>query len=127
MALYRDQVLRLSLRAIRARFPPRVWSRMNTVHLEHQGVRAVVEIIRMSAPGLPSGWRSSMRCPRCRHSAEVLGCVSPDCDGEPGWACPQCARWRGRPRRIASETPVTGERAIPSRSRVWGRPGIEGV
>lgn len=128
MALYRDQVVRLSLRTIRARFPPRIWARMTAVHLEHQGARVAVEIIRVAAPGLPSGWRSAMRCPRCSVLVEVVGCVPPNCDSEPGWACPRCTKWRGRPRRVVAAPPVTErERTVLSRSPVRGGPGIEGA
>lgn len=115
MALYRDQVVRISLPAIRARFPPRVFATLKAVRLERCGVVADVELLRMPAPGLLSGWRSAMRCPRCSRPAEVLGCI-PIGYGvgvEPGWACSSstCGGWRGRPRR--EEAPDFGA-TLPS-------------
>lgn len=102
-ALYRDEVVRLSLRAIRARFPPRVWAAFRAVRVEHEGIVADVELVKVDAVGLPSGWRSAMRCPRCGKCAEVLGCVPPGFDVSPGWGCARCARWRGRPRNYRTE------------------------
>jgi hypothetical protein len=116
VALYRDQIARLSLPAIRARFPPRVFSVLKVVKLEHLGLAAEVELVRVPAPGLPSGWRSAMRCPRCRRDVEVVGCIPPGHRIEPGWACSGCSGWRGRPRRGGvgqSQKPPSANQCAP--------------
>lgn len=97
MALYRDTVPRISIAQVRMRFKPRAYSQLRTVRLEHEGVSADVEIVRIEAPGVRGGVRSFFRCVRkdCGRRANVLGLV-PDV----GWACATCGRWRGRNRRV---------------------------
>lgn len=101
MPLYRDLVPRVTLAVLRARFSRRAFSKLKTLRLEHDGHLAEVELIKRPAPGLPSGWRTRMRCPRCGNgNAEVIGCVPAGHRVEPGWACAKatCGGWRGRPR-----------------------------
>ena len=128
MALYRDEVVRLSLRAIRARFPPRVWASIKVVRIEYEGIVADVELVRMDAVGLPSGWRSAMRCPRCRQRAEVLGCVQPGfAVGAGWWGCARCARWRGRPRNYQPEQTKPPSTPPPLRTNSSQRTSLPNV
>lgn len=97
MALYRDTVTRVTLAEIRLRFKPRVYASVRSVQLEHDGITANVELVRVADRTVPSGMRRFFRCPRCgRARANVLGAVP-----GVGWACAVCGGWRGRNRRVS--------------------------
>ena len=102
MALYRDRVLRVGLPQLKAKWKPRIFKTLRTVRLEHAGFAADVKLVRRTITGIPSGWRRYLQCPRCGALGDVVGCVPPGHGVEPGWACPKCARWRGRPGRLAA-------------------------
>jgi hypothetical protein len=103
MPLYRDQVPRVTLAVLRARFSRRAFAMLKTVRLEHNGYVAEVTLIKLDEPGLPSGWRTWMQCARCSRPAEVIGCIPAGFGVEPGFACRRCGGWRGRTQRHQSE------------------------
>ncbi len=104
--LYADLVARLSAASILAGYRPRVRATLTTVRLEHDGFTAHVELVKVTAPGLPSGWRTMLRCPRCLAPVLVLGCVPAGYGVPAGWMCRRCAGWRGRARRYPAELPA---------------------
>lgn len=93
MALYRDQVVRVSIRDIRMRYRPKEFSALKSVVLEHAGVTARVYIVKMPAPSCRGGYRRWIRCPSCGECVNLVGLV-PGAD----WGCAACRRWRGRSR-----------------------------
>jgi ribosomal protein L37AE/L43A len=92
MALYRDEVVRITLAQIRAQFAPRVFGRLSSVRLKHHGVVAEIEIV--AGPGTGSiARRPWLRCPSCGRLVGVVAAL----DG--GWGCRSCGRWRSRNRQ----------------------------
>lgn len=91
MALYRDEVARISLAAIRSQFRPAAFRKLKRVRVEVNGHAVVVKIVRQSAAGCHGGTRRWLECPGCRALVNVIGFVS-----EHGCGCSFCLRWRGR-------------------------------
>ncbi len=109
MPIYRDEVARFTLRTIRASFKPKAFSRLKTVRLVSGPFVADIELIRVLARGLPSGWRTMMKCPRCSRNADVIGCVPEGLFAQAGWSCPKCSNWRGRPRKYSADLTTSNE------------------
>lgn len=114
MAIYRDQVSRITLPMIRALMKPTRFSEAKSIRLEKFGFEAEVQLVRVASPTSFGGERVFFICPRmgCGALANVLGCVM-----WYGWGCTRCTRWRGRNRRrIVTSPPLpwptaTGERS----------------
>ncbi len=81
--MYRDQVERLTLKQVAARFPPRVFRKLRYVLVEAGGIRVRVELIDEESVGSFSGRRRWMRCPRCYRRTQVMGLV-PDLSDDRG-------------------------------------------
>lgn len=101
MAVYRDEVERISLPMVRARVAPRVFRTLQSVTLQHDGHEAVVALRRLPHHTAHGGIRTVFACPRCGAAVFVVGCES-----QAGWGCSKCLRWRGR-NRLASTRPVS--------------------
>ena len=101
MTLYRDQVLRMPLSVVRARFPPRIFRGLQRVRLEAGDASTDVELVRVPATGIPSGWATAMRCPACQRTTTVVGITRVGVPA-PRWGCAVCLQWRGRARRTPS-------------------------
>jgi hypothetical protein len=91
MALYRDQVARVSLADVRQSMRPKVWRALSQVTLSHCGVTTTADVIVTPSSTAFSGSRRWFRCPSCGRTAGVLGCVP-----GVGWRCAACGGWRGR-------------------------------
>jgi hypothetical protein len=94
---YRDDLARVSIAQLRARFTPGRFRGLSTVQLEHAGHLVEVRIIQHPCPAAYGGTRRWLLCPRCGGRAQTVGCHP-----ELGWACPAPAcvgGWRGRTRR----------------------------
>jgi hypothetical protein len=100
MALYRDEVLRLTLPAIRAMMRPRDFRTRSVVEVEAGGVRATVRLVREPAATAFGGRRTWCACPRCGRKTVVLGVVQVAGRSDPVWACARrdCGAWRSRNR-----------------------------
>ncbi len=92
MALYRDEVARVTIRQVRNQFSPRLFNHLSRVKLRHGTVSCVVVVERIRGAGCFGGHRRWFRCPRCAARTVVIGFAY---DG-PG--CRACVRWRGRNR-----------------------------
>lgn len=109
MALYRDEVLRVSLRQVRAQFSPRVFSEIGEVRVHAAGVSASVAVVTVASGSARGGMRRWLRCPRCGLKTSVVGLVR----NEPGqyWACARttCGGWVSRRgKRNNAEVPPAG-------------------
>lgn len=98
MALYRDQVVRVSTRMIRSQFAPRRWRSMTSVRVEHGGITSDVHLIEQPNANLKGArTRKMLECPRCRRPVHVIGLVV---EGErlgEAWGCRACCGgWRSR-------------------------------
>ena len=102
MALYRDEVVRVSIAQLRAQFMPRVFRALRSVELSHDGCSATAAIEIHGAPSCPGGARRWLKCPSCGRRASVLGVV----DG--AWRCPRCGGWRSRNRRATRHASASG-------------------
>lgn len=94
MALYSDQVTRVSFKQIRGRFWPRDLDARQEVELEHDGVKAIVRIVRVPANGAKGGYVRAFECPACSSIVRVVGVLA-----ERGWGCRRCFVWRARTKR----------------------------
>jgi hypothetical protein len=102
MAVYRDEVVRVSLAQIRAQYAPRDFNRMTSVPLDCGGVMSEVAIVVVPASSCRGGRRRWIRCPRCGRNTDVLGVVQGS-----GWSCARahCGGWRSRKSsRVATDT-----------------------
>jgi hypothetical protein len=90
-ALYRDQVVRLSVRSLRSQFKPSVFRTLNAVTLAGSGGPVRVSLVRVPERTCFSGERVFLVCPHCNNQrVNVLGW-----DGA-RWGCMRCLKWRGR-------------------------------
>lgn len=97
-ALIRSDVVRTSVRAIRAQFSERVFRCLDAVTLDAGGGPVRVRLVRQREPTCFSGERIYLACPSCPNvRANVIGW-----DGT-RVGCTRCLRWRGisRPKRSA--------------------------
>jgi hypothetical protein len=110
MAIYRDQVSRITLPMIRAQMKPTRFREAKSIRLEKFGFEADVRLVRVASPTSFGGERVFFVCPRvgCGSRANVLAVAM-----FVGWGCTKCLRWRGRNRRrvdVASLQPWPTER-----------------
>lgn len=90
--MFVDQVTRISLRQLNARFPRRRWLAMTSVSLQVPGSETMqVEIVKTSAPLCFGGYRRWLRCPGCARLAQTVAF-----NDARGWGCLACLRWRSR-------------------------------
>jgi hypothetical protein len=114
MAIYRDQVSRVTLPMIRAQMKPARFREAKSIRLEKFGFEAEVQLVRVVSPTCFGGERVFFVCPRmgCGALVNVLGCIM-----WYGWGCTRCTCWRGRNRRRIVTLPplpwptATGERS----------------
>lgn len=94
---YRDDLVRVSIAQLRARFTPQRFRGLSTVQLENAGHLVEVRIVQQPCPTAHGGTRRWLLCPRCDGRAQTVGCHP-----ELGWACPALGcvgGWKGRTRR----------------------------
>jgi hypothetical protein len=93
-ALYRDQVVRVSIRALRSQFKPSLFRKLDVVTLDLGGEHVRVSLVRLPERTCFAGERRIfLVCPHCANNrVNVLGW-----DGT-RWGCMQCLKWRGRTR-----------------------------
>jgi hypothetical protein len=106
VALYRDEVARVTLPQVRAQFPPRTFKALSRVKLNHGTQSCVVAVETSPVSSCFGGARRWFRCPRCGARAVVIGFA---CDG-PG--CRACVRWRNR-NRPRNKDRTTGATMAP--------------
>ena len=100
MALYREEVARVTLRQVRNQFSPRLFNYLSRVKLRHGTVSCDVVVEKLPGAGCFGGQRRWFRCPRCAARTVVIGFAY---DG-PG--CRACIGWRGRNRLRLGKGPV---------------------
>ncbi len=88
---YRDQVPRVSIAQVRARFTRRAFKALTAVRLEIEGQVTEVAIVLAAGSGSVRSARRWFQCPECARCANVLGLLA----GE-RWGCRLCGRWRSR-------------------------------
>ncbi len=94
---YREELARVSIAQLRARFTRQRFRVLSAVELEHAGHAVQVRIVQQLCPTAHGGLRRWLLCPRCGGRAQTVGCHP-----ELGWACPAPAcvgGWKGRTRR----------------------------
>jgi hypothetical protein len=93
-ALYRDQVVRVSVRSLRSQFKPSVFRKLTVVTLDAGGGPVRISVVRVPERTCFAGERRIfLVCPHCANNrVNVLGW-----DGT-RWGCMQCLKWRGRTR-----------------------------
>jgi hypothetical protein len=101
MAIYRDQVTRITLPMVRAWMRPAVFRQAPSVRLEKFGFAVDVKLERVASSTSYGGERVFFVCPRpsCGARVNVLGCAMV------GWGCTRCLHWRGRNRRRIDMVP----------------------
>ena len=99
MAIYRDQVARISLADLRMRFKRKEFEAVKSVVLQHLGYAAEIHVVKKPAPTCRGGYRRYLQCPHCNALVHVIGVVP-----GLGVACSACSGWRGR------NHPVSGSR-----------------
>jgi hypothetical protein len=106
--VYRDDVVRISIRELRGRFKRRTFDQLETVTVHHGPVAATVSITRAAAPTAIGGSRRALVCPRCGRATSAIGVV-PVVDGYGYWACAHrsCGNWKSRktPKTVRSCSP----------------------
>ena len=102
MAIYIDQVTRVTLPHVKAWMKPAGFRRARSVRLEKFGFVVDVKLERVASSTSYGGERVFFTCPRlgCGALVNVLGCVM-----WYGWGCTRCTRWRGRNRRRIEVAP----------------------
>lgn len=115
-ALYRDRVVRASVRAIRAQFSEKVFRSLDAVTLDAGDGPVRVRLVRQREPTCFSEERVYLACPNanCTNTrANVIGW-----DGA-RVGCTRCLRWRGRsrPRRSADQVADPPKRMSPENIR----------
>lgn len=106
MAIYRDQITRVTLPMVRAWMKPAGFRQAHSVRLEKFGFAVNVKLERVPSTTCHGGERVFFSCPRhgCGALVNVLGCAM-----WIGWGCSKCLRWRGRNRRrIEMATVING-------------------
>lgn len=109
MRVYRDEVARVSLAAMRTAYRPRDFAKLDCLRLDAAGVSTTVRIVREPAPGAFGGTRRWCLCPRCGRRTSVVGLVTGDGSAEPVWACARgdCGAWKSRKRlRLRRRPPL---------------------
>jgi hypothetical protein len=103
MAIYRDQVTRVTLPMVRAWMRPAGFRQAPSVRLEKFGFAVDVTLERVANSTSYGGERVFFVCPRpsCGARVNVVGCAI-----WIGWGCSKCLRWRGRNRRWIELAPV---------------------
>ncbi len=96
MAIYRDQVERVTLPMVRAQMKPTRFREAQSIRLEKYNFQVLVQLARVPNPTCYGGERVFFVCPRigCAALVNVLAVAM-----WVGWGCTKCLRWRGRNRR----------------------------
>jgi hypothetical protein len=100
MALYRDEISRITLPQVRAQFTPKDFAQREHVTLTRGALTAVVKIVREIVPGGLKKPRVFLRCGSCGARANVLAF------GYDRIGCRRCMDWRTR-------EPQTAKRMAP--------------
>ena len=89
---YVDEVVRVRMPMVRARFMPKEFLALRKVHVTAGNTSFDLEIDVTDGPGCYGGSRRWFRCPRCAGRTTVIG-VSAYTGGV---GCRKCWRWRKR-------------------------------
>jgi hypothetical protein len=89
---YLDEVVRLRMPMVRARFMPKEFLALRKVHVTAGSVGFDVEIEVTDGPGCFGGARRWFRCPGCAARTTVIGISA----YTGGVGCRKCWRWRKR-------------------------------
>lgn len=92
--MYTDDVHRVSIRQLAAAHPPRMWSELDLVRVEFDGLVAVVKLVRLPDARGYGGSRRWLVCPSCTATVQTIAVA-----GEQ-WGCRGCLKWRSRRRRL---------------------------
>lgn len=96
--MYVDELIRIRLPQVRARFRPAEFSRLRTVRLAIGDHACSVRIESMDAAGCFGSHRRWMVCPRCSRRTSVVAF-----DASSAWfGCRGCLRYRWRPSAVAA-------------------------
>jgi hypothetical protein len=95
MTVFRDQVIRVSSKQLRAQYRPKDFAAMESVLLEANGVSGTVDIFREYAPTAHGRSRLWLRCP-CGARCQTVGLVPATADTPAFWGCARCGRWTSR-------------------------------
>ena len=106
MAIYIDQVTRVTLPLVKAWMKPAGFRQAHSVRLEKFGFLVDVQLERMPSPTCHGGERVFFVCPRvgCGARVNTVGVLM-----WVGWGCSKCLRWRGRNRRRITMTTLNNE------------------
>lgn len=107
MALYADQIPRLSLAQLRAQYAPRRFKKLSAIELRVGDVATVLKLVTTKGDGCVRGERRWIECHTCRRHVNVVGYA-------PGfsWSCRRCLGWRARNRPVAPATEGDAVRAL---------------
>lgn len=89
---YLDEVVRVRMPMVRARFMPKEFLALRKVRVTAGTVAVEIEIALTDGPGCFGGVRRWFRCPRCTARTSVVGVSA--YTGDVG--CRSCWRWRKR-------------------------------
>lgn len=114
MKIYRDQVVRVSMAAMRAAYRPRDYAKLDTLALDAAGISTTVRIVKEPSAGAFGGTRRWAVCPRCGKRTSVIGLVVRDEGATPVWSCARanCGAWKSR-KRLKLRRSLRGERKDP--------------
>lgn len=93
MALYADQLPRVSLAQLRAQFKPRRFKTITSVTLQIDGMATEVKIVTAPGDGCVGVARQWIECHTCKRRVNTVGWVLGF-----AWSCRRCLGWRARNR-----------------------------
>ncbi len=90
MTIYREDVLRVGLRSIRAQFKPSVFKQLDHVIVEAAFNPVRVNLLREAFASCKGGMRTWLECPGCKLRTGTIGFANG------AWGCNRCQKWHGR-------------------------------